>query len=75
MKVILFSLDFGNDGGLERLPVLLLNHDLSLRIHFLMSLVIFFIFVEHDSVLVGRVDNLDILPQLGLLSGILLFRL
>lgn len=52
IEVILFGLDFGNDGCLKSLPVLLFDHDFGFGVHFLMSLVVLFIFVEDDAVLV-----------------------
>jgi hypothetical protein len=75
VEVILFCLDFGDDGSLQGLPVLLLDHYLSFGVHFLMGLIVFFVFVEDDAMFVGKVDHFDILAQLGLLLMILMFGL
>ena len=60
VEVILFCLDFGDDGRFKGLSVLLLDHDFGFGVHFFMGLVVLFVFVENDAVLVGRVDHFDI---------------
>jgi hypothetical protein len=72
VEVILFCLDFGDDGSLQGLSVLLLYHYLSFGVHFLMGLIVFFVFMEDDTMFVGKVDHFDILAQLGLLLTILM---
>lgn len=67
MKIVLFVLYFGNDWCLESLSVLLFDHDLSFRVHFLMGLIIFFILMEDNSMLIGGIENFNIRSQCGLL--------
>lgn len=75
MKIILFELQFGDDRSFKSLSVFLFDHDLSFRIHFLMSLIILFILMKDDSMLIGCIDQFDIWSQCGLLFQRILIRL
>ena len=72
--VVIALLMFGGDqGSLQSLPVFLLDHDLSARIHLLMALVKLLVLVQDNAVLVGYFqDLLDSLGKLVLLGLVLL---
>jgi hypothetical protein len=64
VQIEIFLLFFGNDGSFQSLSILLLDHDLGLRIHFLMSLIVFFILVKYNSMLIRCVGNVNPFSQL-----------
>ena len=72
IMIIKFLLFFGNDRSLEGLSVFLLDHDFSLRIHFLMRLIVFLILMQDHSMLIGCMDNF-LMIGLSLLLGFILF--
>ena len=75
IQIVFFVVNFWHDGSLKSLSIFLFDQNLSLRVHFLMRLVVLFILVQNYSVLVTGVHNFDIRPELWLLLPVLLFRL